>query len=80
VFTSKYWFGGGVGARDCQSCFALLSYPNVLLFLEHEESEYPNFGTQKQTNIPILGFCHNFFFPTASVWYLSDTLLKFGFT
>jgi hypothetical protein len=30
-------------------------------FLEQGESEYPNFGTQKQTNIPILGFATIFF-------------------
>jgi len=39
-------------------CFRI---PNVLLFLEQGESENPNFGTQKQTNIPILGFATIFF-------------------
>jgi hypothetical protein len=56
---SKYWGGGE--KEIVNHALLLLSYPNVLLFLEQGESEYPNFGTQKQTNIPILGFATNFF-------------------
>lgn len=57
---SKWVLVGGRKRLSIMPCFALVSKCFVVFWNKGNQNN-PNFGTQKQTNIPILGFATNFF-------------------